>query len=431
MLLAAINYQLNLGYALTFLLAGAGVVSMHLTHGNLRGLTLHLRPTAPVFAGEPALLEVVLTTPAASAMAWPALRGPPRARPTLAWCDVPAPGPGQRAAELRAAARRGWHAVPTLVVETVFPAGPVPRLDGVAAGRPRAGLAAARTPAAAAAAAAGAPGEDRPQQPQRRPAANSTACAPGGAATPAPGGVEEGGAQRRDGQPRHRRHRRPRTVAGLGRRPRRRRRAAAVAPGRLGAGGRPRWAMDYGCSLPGIATCRPARATPSAARRWTCAGAVGHRAHPEREPCAPAWPTPGPPAARHPRHPVPAGVIGWTIAAAPAAPALWCGPGGRPLAVARPAGDGAAARCRNAGSSPASWCWPPGLTLWSERTLLGKEAGVTLLVVLMALKTLELRARRDALVVFFLGFFLVLTQLPVFAVAGHRRCGCWWRCGAC
>jgi transglutaminase-like putative cysteine protease len=52
-----------------------------------------------------------------------------------------------------------------------------------------------------------------------------------------------------------------------------------------------------------------------------------------------------------------------------------------------------------------------GLTVWGERTLLGKEAGVTLLVVLMSLKTLELRARRDALVVFFLGFFLVLTQL--------------------
>ena len=51
-----------------------------------------------------------------------------------------------------------------------------------------------------------------------------------------------------------------------------------------------------------------------------------------------------------------------------------------------------------------------GLTLWSHRTLLGKDAGVTMLVALMALKTLELRARRDAFVVFFLGFFLVLTQ---------------------
>lgn len=51
-----------------------------------------------------------------------------------------------------------------------------------------------------------------------------------------------------------------------------------------------------------------------------------------------------------------------------------------------------------------------GLTLWSFKTLLGKEPGVTLAVVLMGLKTLELRARRDAFVVFFLGFFLVLTH---------------------
>ena len=50
------------------------------------------------------------------------------------------------------------------------------------------------------------------------------------------------------------------------------------------------------------------------------------------------------------------------------------------------------------------------LTFWSYRTLLGKEPGVTMAVVLMALKTLELRARRDAFVVFFLGFFLILTH---------------------
>ena len=46
----------------------------------------------------------------------------------------------------------------------------------------------------------------------------------------------------------------------------------------------------------------------------------------------------------------------------------------------------------------------------SHRTLLGREAGVTLVVILLALKTLELRARRDALVVFFLGFFTMLTS---------------------
>lgn len=51
-----------------------------------------------------------------------------------------------------------------------------------------------------------------------------------------------------------------------------------------------------------------------------------------------------------------------------------------------------------------------GLTLWSYRTLLGKEPGVTMAVALMALKILELRARRDAFVVFFLGFFIVLTH---------------------
>lgn len=51
------------------------------------------------------------------------------------------------------------------------------------------------------------------------------------------------------------------------------------------------------------------------------------------------------------------------------------------------------------------------LGTWSSyRTLLGRDAGVTLIVCLLALKTLELRARRDAFVVFFLGFFTMLTN---------------------
>jgi protein-glutamine gamma-glutamyltransferase len=49
-------------------------------------------------------------------------------------------------------------------------------------------------------------------------------------------------------------------------------------------------------------------------------------------------------------------------------------------------------------------------TFSTHRTLLGRDAGVTLLVILLALKTLELRARRDAFVVFFLGFFTMLTN---------------------
>ena len=49
-------------------------------------------------------------------------------------------------------------------------------------------------------------------------------------------------------------------------------------------------------------------------------------------------------------------------------------------------------------------------TWFSYRTLLGRDAGVTFIVVLLALKTLEMRARRDAFVIFFLGFFTMLSN---------------------
>jgi transglutaminase-like putative cysteine protease len=49
-------------------------------------------------------------------------------------------------------------------------------------------------------------------------------------------------------------------------------------------------------------------------------------------------------------------------------------------------------------------------TYWSHKTLLGRDAGVTFAVVLLALKTLEMRARRDAFVIFFLGFFTLLSN---------------------
>ena len=49
-------------------------------------------------------------------------------------------------------------------------------------------------------------------------------------------------------------------------------------------------------------------------------------------------------------------------------------------------------------------------TWYSHRTLMGRDAGVTFIVVLLALKTLEMRARRDAFVVFFLGFFTLLSN---------------------
>ena len=121
MLVASINYQLNLGYALTFLLAGAALVSMHITHGNLRGLTLHLRPAQPVFVGEPALLDVVLQNPGHERAAL-GLRFESEDAGGLAWCDAPAGG--QASVQLSLVpARRGWQPVPALVVETLFPFG--------------------------------------------------------------------------------------------------------------------------------------------------------------------------------------------------------------------------------------------------------------------------------------------------------------------
>jgi len=84
LLLASVNYQLNLGYILTFLLAGSGIVSMHVTHGTLRGLTLHLRPVAPAFAGSPAVLDVVMSSPSSPRFGV-GLRLLDAAPATLAW----------------------------------------------------------------------------------------------------------------------------------------------------------------------------------------------------------------------------------------------------------------------------------------------------------------------------------------------------------
>lgn len=51
-----------------------------------------------------------------------------------------------------------------------------------------------------------------------------------------------------------------------------------------------------------------------------------------------------------------------------------------------------------------------GGTFLTYRTVIGRDAGVMLVVMLLTLKTLEMRARRDALVVFFLGFFTLLSH---------------------
>jgi transglutaminase-like putative cysteine protease len=105
------------------------------------------------------------------------------------------------------------------------------------------------------------------------------------------------------------------------------------------------------------------------------------------------------------------GVIGWTVAPHVSHLPLWCSALTAAVLVWR-----ALLALRQA-ALPNRWIvllvlfLATALTLWSHQTLFGKEPGVTMAVSLMALKTLELRARRDAFVVFFLGFFLVLTQI--------------------
>ena len=103
-------------------------------------------------------------------------------------------------------------------------------------------------------------------------------------------------------------------------------------------------------------------------------------------------------------------LIGWTVMPHLGHLPLWCGLLTTAVLLWR------AQLALRGGALPGRWSVSAvlvlavTLTASGERTLLGREAGVTLLVVLMALKTLELRARRDAMVVFFLGFFLVLTD---------------------
>jgi uncharacterized protein (DUF58 family) len=122
MLLAAINYQLNLGYVLTFLLAGAGFVSMHMTHNTLRGMTLHLKPPASGFAGEALTLEVVLASPKRLLHGVGVGFEHADDRGHDVFVDVPAGG--QSVAHLALVPpRRGWHAVPTLRVQTLYPLG--------------------------------------------------------------------------------------------------------------------------------------------------------------------------------------------------------------------------------------------------------------------------------------------------------------------
>ena len=61
MLLGSMNYNNNLSFVLTFLLAGLGLVSMHKCQRNLVGLELGFAGVDPVFAGQSAQFRIAIT----------------------------------------------------------------------------------------------------------------------------------------------------------------------------------------------------------------------------------------------------------------------------------------------------------------------------------------------------------------------------------
>lgn len=63
LLIGSINYDLQLGYVLTFLVASMAIVGMHTTHSNLAQLVLRGIRAEPVFAGDVAIFEVTAANP--------------------------------------------------------------------------------------------------------------------------------------------------------------------------------------------------------------------------------------------------------------------------------------------------------------------------------------------------------------------------------
>ena len=120
LLVASINYQLNLGYLLTFLLAGSALVGMHVGHGTLRGLSLNLTPPDAIHLGSKAIFNVHLhnTRKRTRYGIGLAVLGAGQ----WAWTDVA----GQASSTVQLAylpERRGRHTLPTLTAETRFPLG--------------------------------------------------------------------------------------------------------------------------------------------------------------------------------------------------------------------------------------------------------------------------------------------------------------------
>src|SRR6266702_3810138 len=118
MLLGSINYSLSLGYVLTFLLAGLGVVSILHTFRNLAHLYVSAGRVSPVFAGDSARFQLVFEN--RSGFDRHSLDS--ACRGATASCDAPAHRHSPVALPLKAE-KRGWLQLERVTVETRFPLG--------------------------------------------------------------------------------------------------------------------------------------------------------------------------------------------------------------------------------------------------------------------------------------------------------------------
>jgi uncharacterized protein (DUF58 family) len=120
LLVASINYQLNLGYVLTFLLAGSALIGMHICHGTLRGITMHLIAPDAQFAGAGVPIGIQMASLSRSVRYGIGLAVWGSGH--WSWTDVPAQGSTKVQVSFTPA-HRGLHRVPTLTAETRFPLG--------------------------------------------------------------------------------------------------------------------------------------------------------------------------------------------------------------------------------------------------------------------------------------------------------------------
>src|SRR6185295_2664220 len=117
MLLGSINYGASLGFALTFLLAGLGLVVMHHCHNNLLGAHIKFLGAAPVFAGERAEFRLAVgNVSAAPRYEIELVQGGHHAGPI----DV-APGATSVVRIGIDTQRRGWTVLERFAVETRHP----------------------------------------------------------------------------------------------------------------------------------------------------------------------------------------------------------------------------------------------------------------------------------------------------------------------